>query len=328
MVAAATSRQLTGVALLMKGGLSSSGAIALIANFSWEGGSPNLPSAFRTGRLDHGSQGLPQWRLDRLTAYEKFVAGKHPELDQTDFSSTGDLWPYFGRFDYQIEYVIVELQRDYPVLYRKLATGGDVAALTADVCWQYERPNKALAHLADRVAYAKVISAAMVTKTALATDVSTHLSAEAHAQDQQTAAAGGVVAAPVLGMAALAATQAPHLPWWMWVLIVIAAIVFVSGIAALIKSHFASTNITAAAPAVTPAVPRGGTANPIPVATVTPDAHVATTATPAAPVVSRQKKIAQEAKKGEAAALANALKPTTDASASAAHAEVTSQVAG
>ena len=262
MVSKATPRQLQAVGLLMKGGLSSSGAIACVANFSWEGGSANLNSGFRTGKLDHGSQGLPQWRLGRLDGYMLFVAQKHPDLER-DYTPQGDLWPWFGNLSNQCEYVILELQRDYKALHDKLAKGGDIASLVAAVCWQYERPNRALAHLADRVAYGKAIAAGLIG-TKLPTDISTHITAQAHEQDTNQAVSGGLAAVPLVGGSAVAAYHwSGSLQWFEWIALAIGVVIFVLGVIGFIQAHIAATNLKTSAASITPAVPRGGEVDPI-----------------------------------------------------------------
>lgn len=42
--------------------------------------------------------------------------------------------------DAQLEYFLIELQTDFPVLYSKLIQGGDVGVLTAEFCRVFENP--------------------------------------------------------------------------------------------------------------------------------------------------------------------------------------------
>ncbi len=299
MVAKVTTRQLQASGILIRNGLSSSGAAGLIGNFSWECGSPQLPTAFRVAHLDHGSQGLPQWRLSRLTNYMEFVAQKHSDLNQADYSPTSQLWPYFGRLDYQLLFVVHELRGDYPKLYEKLCQGGDVASLTADVCWQYERPNKAMAHLAERVAYAKAISAALV-KSSLPTDLPTHLASMTHQSEQQTKAAAGVVMLPVLatgGGVLAVAHRHLDLPWYGWLFFATCLVALVAAIAAYFITRQQEVNIKAA----TTVVPDAKPAEPVK-ATRPITANTVTTATSVAA------QSAARAKNEEDIALAAAMK--------------------
>lgn len=253
MVAKVTTRQLQAVGILVKEGLASSGAIAIIGNYSWESGGPNLPTTFRTRNLDHGSNGLAQWRLGRLTKYMQFVAWKQPQLDQDDYTPQGDLWPFFGRLDYQLQFTVEELRNDYPNLYAKLCKGGNIASLTADICWQYERPNRSMAHLDQRIAYSRAISAA-VAKTPIKLDLHTTLSAQAVAHDQATAVAGGMVAVPTLALATGGAVAAApeHFHWYVWVFVVACALAIVAGVIGFLKSHAAAATIRAAGADVIP----------------------------------------------------------------------------
>src|ERR1700748_1673700 len=129
----ATQRQIQCFSLFEAQGYSPEGSAAWVGNASQESGN-NLPTAFRTGALDHGSQGLMQWRLDRLTAYENFVKAKHPGI------SAQELWQWYGRLDYQVEFAALECRTSYPTLDKQLRSGGSIATLTAAICWTYERP--------------------------------------------------------------------------------------------------------------------------------------------------------------------------------------------
>jgi hypothetical protein len=152
---AATARQIQAASMLIAQGYTAEGAAAIVGNLSQESGR-NLPSAFRTGSLDHGSQGLPQWRLERLTAYENYVKTLHPR-------ETGSaIWQWYGNLALQINYIAIELGKDYPALNRRLRTAGEsVDTLTEDVCWQYERPSKVAANLANRKAQAEEVYTAL-----------------------------------------------------------------------------------------------------------------------------------------------------------------------
>ena len=240
-------------------GYSRSGAGALVGNFVQEVGQ-DLPTAFRaTTALDHGSQGLAQWRLARLTAYKAFVESQKPELigkghvDQSMVDKI--LWPYYGRLDYQVAFVIHELGTDYPELDKKLRAGGDVAALTADVCWQYERPNKELSGIANRIAYAKAIAAdtstdAKSTTAATPTVVDhLHATADAHTKAQD----GGYVAAAgaALGGAALFSSNfLASIPTWELVTLAILLFVVVAGVITARTESKNAANVKAAIPSV------------------------------------------------------------------------------
>lgn len=150
----ATSRQIIARTTLQGLGYPKPGASALVGNFSQEVG-VNLQSGYLpTSQLDHGSQCLPQWRLGRLTAFENYCAAKSLHT---------------GAMESQLRYVAVELARDYPALDKALRDPkGDIASLTARVCWEYERPAQSAANLANRVKQAQATYAAPDLKTAAA----------------------------------------------------------------------------------------------------------------------------------------------------------------
>ena len=301
MVAKVTTRQLQAVGILVKNGLASSGAIAVIGNFSWESGGPDLPTRFRTAHLDNGSNGLAQWRLGRLDNYKRFVAAKHPELDQTDLTPQGELWAYFGRLDYQLLFTIDELKRDYTELHSKLMKGGSVASLTADFCWQFERPNKRMAHLSDRVAYAKAISAAIV-KSPIKHDLPTQLMADVHESEQQQQVAAGMAIVPTTALALGGAGTVAHnftVPWYAWVFVAACVFVFIAGLIAFFKQRQVAANVKSAAANVIP-----NAAPAVPMGTAPALAEAAPATSKLDPAAAARAKIAADAAAGERAALA------------------------
>jgi hypothetical protein len=129
-------RQSEFAGFLMKGfpklaliGLPARSAAALAGNATQE----NLCRAVTTGALDHGSQGVMQWRLERLSDMQSFCVSN------------------FGRWDTleaQAAFCLYELNRDYPTLDRQLHLGVlSLETLTANVCATYERPAAASAGL-------------------------------------------------------------------------------------------------------------------------------------------------------------------------------------
>jgi hypothetical protein len=143
-------RQITCFGLFEAEGYPPEAAAAWVGNLSQESGA-GLPSAFRTGQLDHGSQYLPQWRLERLTKYESWVRSQHPEED------AAGLRAWCGNMALQVKYIAIECKRDYSALDIQLRRGGDIDTLTDAICWQFERPNKALSGIANRKAQAHAV---------------------------------------------------------------------------------------------------------------------------------------------------------------------------
>jgi hypothetical protein len=135
-----TERQMRAFWQFVMAGYSKEGAAALVGNAMQES-SDDLISAFQK-RADHGSQGIFQWRLERLDDLVRFCQahGLHA-----------------GTLVAQIKFAVYELGKDYTRLDRALRRGGDVADLTAAVCWEYERPAKSAAALERRIKYAKEV---------------------------------------------------------------------------------------------------------------------------------------------------------------------------
>jgi len=129
--------------LLVSKGLHILGGAAIVGNCSQEVGI-NLPTKF-TLVTDHGSQGIAQWRLARLTALEKF-ADDH-KLPVTDLTTQG-------------LFLLEELAQDYPALDTMLRAPGTrtLANLTANFMTIFERPsyNPAINKLNFRIAQAQI----------------------------------------------------------------------------------------------------------------------------------------------------------------------------
>jgi len=134
-----TERQQTAFKLFRAAGYSPDGAAALIGNFSQESG-VNLRSGY-TVKTDHGSQGIAQWRLDRLTHLEEFceARGLHS-----------------GTLAAQVQFAIYELGTEYTTLDALLRKGGDLDLLTMMICNKYERPAKQFANIPNRIKQARI----------------------------------------------------------------------------------------------------------------------------------------------------------------------------
>jgi hypothetical protein len=134
-----TERQQTAFRLFRAAGYSPEGAAALVGNFSQESG-VNLHSGY-TVKTDHGSQGIAQWRLDRLTHLEEFceARGLHS-----------------GTLAAQVQFAIYELGTEYPTLDALLRKGGDLDLLTTMICNKYERPAKQFANIPNRIKQARI----------------------------------------------------------------------------------------------------------------------------------------------------------------------------
>lgn len=121
-------------------GWSRVGACAVTGNGTQE----NLCKPVTTGRLDHGSNGILQWRLDRLTGQ----GGMQPWC-MRNFGTWTTL-------EAQAAFTLYETARDYPGLDAALREGKrSIENLTANFQDIFERPNKAYAHLDNRIKHAK-----------------------------------------------------------------------------------------------------------------------------------------------------------------------------
>jgi len=239
---AATKRQIIASLMLQAQGYTPAGAAALVGNFSQESG-PNLPSAFRTRDLDHGSNGLPQWRLERLKAYEEYVQSLHPG------ASSADLWLFYGRMAYQLQYVAIELKRDYATLDAKLRETPEpsVSDLAAAVCWNYERPNKAESGITNRIKWAEgTYNSAphCLTRSQALAELTTLGDNHMDAAVGAGTGAVGIGAGSITAAAHLAGTGA-H--WWQWGLVAAGGVV--AGIMASAAGMAAKTSGSTKLPA-------------------------------------------------------------------------------
>jgi hypothetical protein len=140
------------------------GACAVAGNATQE----NLVQPTTAGPKDHGSDGVLQWRLSRLTDMEDWC-GKHFGNWQT--------------LQAQAAFTLYETGRDYPALDARLRAGAlSIGDLATEFNRQFERSADDAALNAKRIKYAKD-TLALMTKAAPPSAKSV------------TAAAGGVVAA-------------------------------------------------------------------------------------------------------------------------------------
>ena len=118
-----------------------------VAGNGWQ---ENLLRPLTLGQKDHGSDGVMQWRLSRLTELQRL--------------------PNWNTLQVQAQFFKTECQRDYPRLWVDLVAGKkSLETLTADVMVQYERPNPALAALDRRITYAHTLLNHMNTITPIVT---------------------------------------------------------------------------------------------------------------------------------------------------------------
>jgi Phage tail lysozyme len=117
-------------------GLPAISAAAAVGNATQE----NQCRSVTPGPLDHGSDGLFQWRLDRLTNMQNF--------GNKNFGG-------WQSIEAQAAFFSFECKGWYKPLWNDLAAGlKALATLTANICDQYEKPNPALANLDARIKYA------------------------------------------------------------------------------------------------------------------------------------------------------------------------------
>ena len=136
-----TQRQQIALQLFRAGGYADNGAATIAGGDSQESGI-NLTSGYQA-TTDHGSQGIAQWRKDRLLALEDFCTANH-------LSS--------GALASQVSFQIYELGKDYPVLDKRLRAGTETIEVLANaLCFQYERPLASAANLPNRIKQAKAI---------------------------------------------------------------------------------------------------------------------------------------------------------------------------
>jgi hypothetical protein len=168
-------------------GWSARGAAAACGNGTQE----NLCRPVTVGAKDHGSDGIMQWRLERLTNLKNFGVRNFSRWDTLEAQAAFLMW---------------EMKSDYPKLSADLISGKYILEdLTADICWQFERPAKASANLPGRVKYAKD-SLALLAPHSTPVPIAK--------SPQKTAVAVGVTTA-VTGVTAAASSHALGAPSWV-----------------------------------------------------------------------------------------------------------------
>lgn len=119
-------------------------ACAITGNASQE----NLVRPVTTGPKDHGSDGVLQWRLDRLDGHRGLKGWS---------AALGLPWDTLKT---QAAFTLWELYNDprYSVLVKDLRAGAKkIETLVANFCWIYERPAKSAAHLDKRISHARSV---------------------------------------------------------------------------------------------------------------------------------------------------------------------------
>lgn len=115
-------------------------AAASVGNATQE----NMCLPVTQGPKDHGSDGLYQWRLERLTGQD----GLQPWC-----AARGYDWTLM---ESQAEFHKWEIQTQYQDLWKDLVAGAKpIATLTANIMEQYERPAAAAGNLDARIRYAQ-----------------------------------------------------------------------------------------------------------------------------------------------------------------------------
>jgi len=205
---AVTPRQLACFALFEAERYPPESAGAWVGNWTQEVG-VNIPTAFRHGPLDHSSQAGPQWRDSksdkRLTHYEDYVIGLHPELvhpGMTRAQVDAAMWDLYGRMDYQVKYCAIECRAHFPHVEAALRQGGDIDTLTDLITWHFEIPAAATARADYRRAQARaVFAAAAHIGTSPATQANiAKTQAQAKVKVNNTNAGGGLVLGAVIGL--------------------------------------------------------------------------------------------------------------------------------
>lgn len=241
---AVTKRQMQCYTLFEAQGYPPESAAAWVGNFVQESGT-NLPSAFRSSDLDHGSEGLEQWRLDRLAKYEAFVKARHPEATEQE------LWAWDGNMALQVEYAAHECAHEYPLVEAQLRRGGDVGKLTEVICWHIERPSVRYANIAHRIAAAKAVFA---TAPHMGPASALTVANKTIATHSNNARGGAVVAIASSGgaMAIVANHVAWHMPEWGWLALGFASVVAVFGIVSLVSNAAKGAAVKSTLVAATP----------------------------------------------------------------------------
>jgi hypothetical protein len=249
-------RQLAASALLQGEGYPAESAAAWVGTFSQESG-VSLPSAFRRGKLDHGSQALPQWRDSkedpRLTKYMDYVKGLHPGATEDE------LWVWYGNMALQLKYVAIEADKSFHALDVELRRGGDIDVLSDAICWHFEMPNRALSGIANRKRQARLVfDAAPHIHTSGHTNANVDVSKATKAvKNSQAKLGGGTVAAAVVAGLHFAAGMPPGV---MVAILAITAVVVIHSFAAAkaAVAKIPGATLTAGKTVSTPAAPESG----------------------------------------------------------------------
>src|ERR1043166_1584745 len=246
----ATARQIMAFGIMEAKGYSPEGSGAIIGNLSQESGA-GLPSAFRHSNLDHGSQGLAQWRLDRLTNYQNYVRSRHPEAqDEQSF------WAWCGNMALQLDFLEIELKHDYPALDVSLRRGGNIDDLTEAFCWKFERPSRTQSGIENRKKQARDVfmAASHINPSSPTTKTNTDIiKKEKSAVKNQQNGVGAVV----LGLIVAALQQFAGMPHSMALVSwgIVGAVIIYSLFAAQKAQHEAditATNMKTGAPTPLP----------------------------------------------------------------------------
>jgi hypothetical protein len=127
------------------------GSAAIVGNLSQESGN-QLDATVHRRVADHGSGGIAEWRLDRLTRLEKFAEDN--QLNVADLAT-------------QLSYLIWELENIYPSLNASLKAGGrSIANMTANFMQVFERPAAQYANLDNRIKQANICTVAFAADLA------------------------------------------------------------------------------------------------------------------------------------------------------------------
>ena len=177
----------------------------------------NLCRPVTLGAKDHGSDGIMQWRLTRLTNMKTYCNKN------------------FGRWDTleaQAAFTMYEVKSSYPALYQKLLSGkNSLADLTEEICWDFERPAKQYAN----VGYIPGAGHGNPGRINFAYDSQSVISTTS--APQSTTKTAAVAVAAVTGTAAAAGTA--HVgfgaPGWVTAIIVIGGLI---GVAAIVVRFF------------------------------------------------------------------------------------------
>ncbi len=140
------SRQRQAARYLVALGYPLRGAAAIVGNLVQESGADLRSKYLPPGKTDHGSQGIAQWRLDRLSGpngLEAFARAKRLDVEALET---------------QLSFLVYELDHDYPLLDRQLREGRrTLENLTANFSAMFERPAKRYENLDARIRYARVV---------------------------------------------------------------------------------------------------------------------------------------------------------------------------